>query len=101
MAKRGTAVNACLPLFFCMAILGAVVFTAFGGCRQSRSWSRISGQPLKLELPADFERPISFTSGRDGEKDLFYETSDGNYKVKTYTDSGYMEAEISFVAASK
>jgi hypothetical protein len=87
-----------LSVFF----LGAVVLAAgCGGCRQSRSWSRISGAPLELQLPSDFERPISFTTGREGEKDLFYESTDGKYKVKTYTDSGMWESEIEFVGGTK
>lgn len=77
---------------------GVAVVSGCGGCRQSRSWSRITGATLELELPADFERPISFTTGREGEKDLFYESSDGTFKVKTYTDSGMWESEINFVA---
>tara|TARA_B100000029_G_scaffold113971_1_gene106451 strand:+ start:3330 stop:3506 length:177 start_codon:yes stop_codon:yes gene_type:complete len=52
---------------------------------------------LKLELPEDFDRPISYNSGRKGEKDLFYWSNDGQMKVKTYSDFGILESEIIFV----
>ena len=31
---------------------------------QSRALSRYTGKALKLELPEDFDRPISFNSGQ-------------------------------------
>ena len=64
---------------------------------QSRALSRYTGTALKLELPDDFDRPISFSSGRKGEKDLFYWSADGQMRVKTYTDWGLLESEIIFV----
>ena len=70
----------------------------FNGCKmQTRALSRITGSALKLELPSDFDKPISFASGRKGEKDLFYWTKQGEMKVKTYTDFGILESEIVFV----
>ena len=68
------------------------------GCKfQTRAISRLTGSALKLELPKDFDKPISFASGRKGEKDLFYYTKDGQLKIKTYTDYGILESEIVFV----
>jgi len=64
---------------------------------QSRVVSRWTGSALKLQLPNDFEKPISFSSGRKDEKDLFYWTVDGEMKVKTYTDWGLLESEIVFL----
>ena len=64
---------------------------------QSRAVSRWTGSALKLPLPDDFEKPISFSSGRKNEKDLFYFSIDGQMKVKTYTDWGLLESEIVFV----
>ena len=64
---------------------------------QSRVVSRWTGTALKLPLPDDFEKPISFSSGRKNEKDLFYFSTDGQMKVKTYTDWGLLESEIVFV----
>ena len=64
---------------------------------QSRVVSRWTGTALKLSLPDDFEKPISFSSGRKNEKDLFYFSTDGQMKVKTYTDWGLLESEIVFV----
>ena len=63
---------------------------------QSRAISRWTGAALQLELPDNFDRPISFSSGRKGEKDLFYWTTGGEMRVKTYTDWGVLEAEIIF-----
>ncbi len=57
----------------------------------------LRGAALQLELPDDFEKPISFASGRKGEKDLFYWSIDGQMKVKTYTDWGILESDIVFV----
>ena len=68
----------------------------FPGC-QSRAISRLTGVALQLPLPEDFDRPISFASGRKGEKDFFYWTIDGQMKIKTYTDWGMLESEIVFV----
>ncbi len=79
-------ISACLILVFLLST----------GC-QSRAISRYTGSALKLELPSDFERPISFASGRKGEKDLFYWSKNGEMKVKTYTDWGVLESEIVFV----
>jgi len=68
------------------------------GCKmQTRALSRITGSALQLELPNDFDKPISFSSGRKGEKDLFYWTKNGDMKVKTYTDYGVFESEIIFI----
>ena len=64
---------------------------------QSRVVSRWTGEALKLQLPDDFDKPISFSSGRKNEKDLFYFSIDGQMKVKTYTDWGLLESEIVFV----
>ena len=63
---------------------------------QSRAVSRWTGTALKLTLPEDFDRPISFSAGRKGEKDLFYWSKNGQMKVKTYTDWGLLESEIIF-----
>ena len=68
----------------------------FSSC-QSRTISRLTGSALELQLPEDFDRPISFSTGRKSEKDLFYWSKDGNMRVKTYTDWGIMESEIVFV----
>jgi len=67
----------------------------FSSC-QSRTMSRLTGTALELKLPEDFDRPISFSSGRKNEKDLFYWSKDGQMKIKTYTDWGIMESEIVF-----
>ncbi len=74
----------------------AMTFLLSTGC-QSRAISRFTGAALKLELPDDFDKPISFASGRKGEKDLFYWSTDGQMKVKTYTDWGLLESHIVFV----
>jgi hypothetical protein len=74
----------------------ALTFLLSTGC-QSRAISRFTGADLKLELPDDFDKPISFASGRKGEKDLFYWSIDGQMKVKTYTDWGLLESHIVFI----
>ena len=79
----------------CFAVL-LIVILIFTGC-QSRAISRWTGAALQLQLPNDFDRPISFSSGRKNEKDLFYWSIDGQMKVKTYTDWGLLESEIVFV----
>ena len=81
-------------LIFSLTILLCVVI--FSAC-QSRAISRWSGAALQLELPDDFDRPISFASGRKGEKDFFYWSKDGRMIVKTYTDWGLLESHIVFV----
>jgi len=73
-----------------------IMILIFAGC-QSRAISRWTGAALQLQLPNDFDRPISFSSGRKNEKDLFYWSIDGELKVKTYTDWGLLESEIVFV----
>ena len=80
-------------------LLGFILMLIFlVGCKmQTRAISRIMGSALQLELPSDFEKPISFASGRKGEKDLFYYAINGDLKVKTYTDYGILESEIIFV----
>ena len=80
-------------IFFIMLLIMVMVFF---GC-QSRAISRLTGVALQLSLPEDFDRPISFASGRKGEKDFFYWTTNGQMKVKTYTDWGVLESEIIFV----
>ena len=74
----------------------ATLVLALNSC-QSRVVSRWTGAALKLQLPDDFDKPISFASGRKGEKDLFYWSTDGQMKVKTFTDWGLLESEIVFV----
>ena len=77
-------------------VLLVLTFLLSYGC-QSRAISRFTGAALQLELPDDFDRPISFASGRKGEKDLFYWSTDGQMKVKTYTDWGLLESHIVFI----
>ncbi len=67
----------------------------------SRMTSRLTSSELRLELPKDFGNPISFSTGRGGEKDLFYHDNYGNLKVKTYTDTGFLESEIVFIRDKK
>jgi len=78
-------------------LMVSILFFCFGCKFQTRALARITGSALKLELPKDFDKPISFASGRKGEKDLFYYTTEGELKVKTYTDYGILESEIVFV----
>ena len=80
-------------IFFTTLFITVMIFS---GC-QSRAISRLTGTALQLPLPEDFDRPISFSSGRKGEKDFFYWTIDGQMKVKTYTDWGMLESEIVFI----
>ena len=80
-------------IYFAVLLIMIFIFT---GC-QSRAISRWTGSALQLRLPNDFDRPISFSSGRKNEKDLFYWSIDGQMKVKTYTDWGLLESEIVFV----
>ena len=80
-------------IFFTILLIMVLVFSA---CL-SRAVSRLTGSALQLQLPEDFDRPISFASGRKGEKDFFYWTIDGQMKIKTYTDWGMLESEIVFV----
>ena len=77
-------------------LLLVITFFLSYGC-QSRAISRFTGAALQLELPDDFDKPISFASGRKGEKDLFYWSTDGQMKVKTYTDWGLLESHIVFM----
>ena len=82
-------ISICFVFLFIMILI-------FSSC-QSRAISRWTGSALQLQLPDDFDRPISFASGRKNEKDLFYWSIDGQMKVKTYTDWGLLESEIVFV----
>ena len=78
-------------------ILVSIICCIFFSCKfQTRAISRITGEALELKLPEDFDRAISYSTGRKGEKDLFYYTKDGEMKVKTYTDFGVFESEIIF-----
>jgi len=81
-------------IFFIITLI--LIMFMINSC-QSRVVSRLTGNALKLNLPEDFDRPISFSSGRKGEKDLFYWSMDGQMKVKTYTDWALLESEIIFV----
>ena len=81
-------------IFYIVCIVLAIMLLQ--SC-QSRALSRYTGVALELEIPDDFDKPISFNSGRKGEKDLFYWSLDGQMKVKTYTDWGLLESEIIFV----
>ena len=81
-------------IMLCISLI--VLLVMINSC-QSRVVSRWTGKALKLQLPIDFDKPISFSSGRENEKDLFYWSTDGQMKVKTYTDWGLLESEIVFV----
>ena len=78
-------------------LLILIVFLSYGCKFQTRAISRLTGGALQLELPEDFDKAISFSSGRKSEKDLFYYTKNGELKVKTYTDFGVLESEIVFI----
>lgn len=84
---------------YLLAVVFSIVVVAFVGslAPNSRMESRLTGNDLSLELPKDFKSAISFASGREGEKDLMYVSTDGSLKVKTYTDWGLMESSIVFV----
>ena len=79
-------------------ILLLTILLFFFGCKfQTRAISRLTGSALMLELPNDFDRTISFASGRKNEKDLFYYSKNGEFRVKTYTNHVILESEIIFV----
>ena len=78
-------------------LLTVILLFCFGCKFQTRAISRITGSALELELPDDFDKPISFASGRKSEKDLFYYSTKGELKVKTYTNYGILESEIIFI----
>ena len=80
-----------------MLMMIVVLFLSYGCKFQTRAISRLTGSALQLELPEDFDKPISFSSGRKGEKDLFYYNKHGELRVKTYTDFGVLESEIVFI----
>ena len=82
-----------------LVVAFSIVVTAGIGmlAPNSRMESRLMGSDLALELPKDFAKPISFASGREGEKDLMYVSTEGTLKVKTYTDWSLMESSIVFV----
>ena len=80
-----------------LIIIILILFLSVGCKFQTRAIARLTGSALTLELPGDFDKPISFASGRKGEKDLFYYTKTGEMKVKTYTNFGVLESEIVFV----
>ena len=82
------------PFLFFLTMVALII--TINSC-QSRVVSRWTGRALNLKLPKDFDKPISFASGRKDEKDLFYWSNDGKMKVKTYTDWGLMESEIIFI----
>lgn len=84
---------------YILAVVFSIVVVALVGslAPNSRMESRLTGNDLSLELPKDFKNAISFASGREGEKDLMYVSTDGSLKVKTYTDWGLMESSIVFV----
>ena len=81
-------------IMLCISLI--VLLVMINSC-QSRVVSRWTGRALKLQLPNDFDKPISFSSGRENEKDLCYWSTEGQMKVKTYTDWGLLESEIVFV----
>ena len=80
-----------------ICLFSLILFLSYGCKFQTRAISRLTGSALQLELPEDFDKPISFSSGRKGEKDLFYYNKHGELRVKTYTDFGVLESEIVFV----
>ena len=79
-------------------LLLTILLFCFGCKFQARVISRLTGSALMLELPNDFDRPISFASGRKNEKDLFYYFKNGELKVKIYTNYGILGSEIIFVS---
>ena len=79
-----------------ICLFSLILFLSYGCKFQTRAISRLTGSALQLELPKDFDKPISFSSGRKGEKDLFYWSKKGEMKVKTYTNWGLLESEIIF-----
>ena len=81
-----------IVFFFTLTTLVLMLYSC-----QSRVVSRWTGTALKLKLPDDFDKPISFASGRKNEKDLFYFSTKGQMKVKTYSDWGLLDSEIVFV----
>jgi prepilin-type N-terminal cleavage/methylation domain-containing protein len=92
-----------IELMVCVAFVGifcAIVLPFIfgkGGCHyQGRIVSRFTGQDLVLKLPPDCDKVLSFSIGRDGEKDVLYQTKDGQYKVKTYSDWGVWQPSIKF-----
>ena len=88
-----------VEIMVAVAILGLIIsifVKGCGGCTQSRTMSRWTGNELVLKLPADCDKVLSFAAGREGEKDILYQTKDGTYKVKGYSDWGLLESTIRF-----
>lgn len=86
-----------VKLFFATVFVLCMLLAILPGCSpQSRTMSRWTGKDLKLKLPANYAKPVSFATGRDGEKDLTYIGTDEKLHVKSYTDSGRWESSITF-----
>tara|TARA_Y100000310_G_scaffold276597_1_gene293892 strand:+ start:113 stop:400 length:288 start_codon:yes stop_codon:yes gene_type:complete len=91
--------NSGVTVFVVIIVLFGIVLGVGMLAPQSRVASRLTDSELRLELPKDFAKPISFASGRKGEKDLFYVDTKGSFRIKTYTDFGILESETVFVKA--
>ena len=52
-----------MNMIICFLVSAALCLVILSACGcQSRKLSRITGRALKLELPEDFEKPISFAA---------------------------------------
>ncbi len=62
---------------------------------QSGYFSRFTGKEVVLPLPTDFQSPVGFAKTKNT-KLLMYISTEGELRVKEYSDAGILQANYIF-----
>ena len=99
--KKGITLIEVLVGVAIVVILLATVLGYFGVCRPQSRWrSRWTGKPIELKLPENFSEMVNVSISK-GRKNVTYLDTDGNYRTKEVTDSGWLQGEIIWISPRK
>lgn len=96
--KNGKTLIEVLVSVALVGVLLAAVLGYFGVCKPQSRWrSRLTGKPIELKLPENFSEMVNVSVSK-GRKNVTYLDTDGNYRTKEVTDSGWLQGEIIWVS---
>lgn len=100
--KKGFTLIELLMVIAILGILIAIVLGGLGVCKPQSRWvSRWTGNAIELKLPDNFSKMVSVSITSDGKKNVTYIDIEGYYRTKEFTDTGWLQGEILWIAPKK
>lgn len=99
--KKGFTLIELLVVIATLVVL-AVIVGGLGVCKPQSRWvSRLTGKTLELKLLDNFSKMISVSITCNGKKNVTYIDTEGYYRTKEFTDTGWLQGEILWTTPKK